>query len=745
MIVLHGVAGLAKNISEYALSIDNKNYKVTPGAGVFHDKVVSADINSRAKTDGTSIGTGAKIEIKIKTSNVSDMKIKSGYCEGERNTLFPIDDIGGLTKEEYLSEAYAFMNTGRVDFSMSAVSYDSPKGGVVFGTWMSSIPTDGFVVSVGNIELVKTGEDEFTVTYDTKNIVEKQKDCDWYVASSLHLKIDIITKSGAIAPEEEIVYYHEDAPITSCVNILENKYLTFDSNIAVMGGWWETSKVPVRRRSAATVGSATRDSMFKYLIFGSISPSVFSKSIRNMVFTASRNEDQYVMDVVLANNTYECPSLSGMNIFSSGPELTGEALIIADDILGTISIDTSGAQTAFGEMHIELSDPSSVNSCKFQIKSSYSPSEHFIGAAGNATTVYNQITGRGISAISGTNIDNELIGFHLFINALQKHLVDASRMGLESINIALGVASMGFSCIFTDNMLSYVFMLYYESVKSILWDAEHRLVLREIYRTQEHYMATMSRAQQGVDASTRRKIARQWLEMTEPRYMRASGPTIYRMFIWSVRCINIPIEFSDRIPYTLGLPMYGVPLSENTVESIDIDNHIMTDEVQAMMKKNAQYTLYRTRMDWAMDLGGKLNDFATYWAWGGTLVTLIKNGKNQELYSSEDPAYGLNNTEHASLVSTPGEIGERWNEYREGMFPAPRFVHWNKQLLTSGEMADKAIRDWYNDPAINVLYGLVSSMIINLDDNTVSIEGRDPIDAIIQRPNQDVILAFKKT
>ncbi len=740
MIVLHGVAGLAKNISEYTLSIDNTNYEITPGIEIFHDKVVSTDINGRAKTDGTSIGAGAKIKIKIKTSNVSDMKIKSGYCEGEKNTLSPVDDVGGLTKEEYLSEIYAFMNTGRVDFSMSGVSYDSPKDGVVFGTWMSSVPPDGLTVNVGNIELVKTGEDEFTITYDTKDIVEAQGDCDWYVASSMNLKIDIVTKSGAIAPEEEIVYYHDDAPIASYVNILEDKYLTFDSDIAIMGGWWETSEVPVRRRNAATVGTATRDSMFKYLIFGSISPSVFSPNIRNMVFTASRSDNHYIMDKVLANNTYECPDLNGMGILSSGPELSGSASIITHASLGAISIDTSGAQTAFGEMHIELSDFESANSCKFQIKSGYSPSENFIGAAANAVVVYNQITGPGTTSITGTNIDNELAGFHLFVGGLQEYLIYVS---WDPSDTALALMTRGISCILGGNMIDYVFFLQYERTKSILWGTERRIVIGEITNTQEYYLSSMSAAQVGIDATTRKKIARQWLEMLDMQYMRLSGPLMTRTFFLNFMCVYISFHFPDSVPYTLGLPMYGVPMNENVSDSADIENHIMTDEVQAMMKKNAQYTMYKSRMDWAMAIGDKFADLCTFWAWGGTLVTIVRDGKHQELYSSNDPAYGLNSTGHTSPASTPGEIGDKWNEYRNAMIPVSRLANWYERPTVAGADAEQAIAEWRND-AVSVLNALSSSMIINLDDSTVAINGREAIDAIIQRPNPDVIIAFEK-
>ncbi len=740
MIVLHGTAGIAEEATAYTISFDNINYEVVREDEMLHDNIVP----DNAKTDGTAAGPGATIKVKIKTANVQEISLAGGSAEGEMNSLQSIGSSGGWTKEEYLSEVYAFMGSARVDFSISSVSYNSPKDGNVFGMWTSTTPKDGFDLNKDgkgkiNITITKEGEDQFVMEYNTKDVVQGQS-CDWHKVSSLKLELNVITKAGSISSEEKVMYYHADAPITSMINMEGGKYLTFDSSIATIGGWWETSEVPVRRRFIAKEGMSTRESMFRYLIYGSISPAVFSSNIRNMIFTASRSGSEYTLDRVMSNNLYECPSLSGLGISSSGPGIEGAATILANEPLGTISIDTSGASTTFGEMYIELSDAECANSCKFQIGSGLSSSENFVGAAADAVVLYNQITGRGTTEISGTNIDNQVVGFHLFINGLQEFLLQFTYNPAHQV---FGLMSMGITCGLTGNMIDFVFFLYYERIKMILWGVERRLVMSGITSTQEHYLSSMSHAQKGVDASIRRKIAKQWLIMTDSQHMRAMGPMVYRTFFLEFACTFIGFEMPDSVPYTFGLPMYGVPMNEDIVESTTIENQIATDEVIAMMRKNAHYSMYRTRMDWAMALGGQLSDYATYWAWGGSLVTIIRDGKHQELYSSNDPAYALHSTDHTDPVATHGEIGEKWNEFRGAMLNPPRFVAWNKFSPVSGGDAQELIKLWRN-PSVPVMHGLSASLIINLDDDTLSISGGEFFDAVIQRPNKNVIIAFKK-
>ncbi len=737
MIVLHGVAGIAEEVTEYTISADNKNYEVVYGADTLHDSAVLLGANSMSKVDGTSIGGGATIKIKIKTSNVSTISIAGGHCEVSMNTLSPVADVGSLTKDLYIAEMHAFIDTGRVDFSLSGIGYESPIDGAVFGTWASDSPVGGLPFSGVTIE--QTAENEFILEYNTKDILGDHDDCDWYVASLMRIKINIVTKSGAIVAEEELVYYNEDAPITSCVSTTKGRYLTFDSGVATIGGWWESADVPARRRYIAAEEMGTRDSMFKYLIFGSISPKVFSTKIRNMVFTASRSGDLYVMDKVLSNNMYEFPS--GLEISSAGPGLVGSASIISHPSLGTISVDTSDAHTEFGEMHVEIFDSLSSNLCKFQIKSGHSPSENFIGAAANSVIVYNQITGRGPNVHSQTNSDNMLVGFHLMLSGFQNLFIEP---WTDPAFAVFGMMGMGILCIFGGNIVEFTFFLYYEQLKWILYGAESRMKIHNINQVQEHYLSSMALTQKGVDASTRKKIARQWLEMTRYDYMRVSGPTVERTFILRYLCAIVPMRFPDHIPYTLGLPMYGVPIEENIVDSASTENNLMTDVVESMMRKNAQYTLYRTRMDWAMSTNRGIARRATYWAWGGTLITIIRDGVNQELYSVDDPAYALNSTSHTSGVSIPGEIGEAWNEHRAHMIPVVRWVYWNKYPVVYEDDANTAIRDWANN-ATPVLTGLVRSMVIDVDNNQVSIDGGTSIDAIIKKPNKDLLLAFKKS
>ncbi len=736
MIVLHGVAALAEEISAYTLLMDNKGYDFTLGTSPLQDSIISS-VEGRAKTDGTAMGGGATIKVKIKTSNVSSMMISSAYCQGESNTLMGIEG-GALTKEDYLSEVYAFSSTGRVDFSLSSVGYESPLDGAVFGSWVSE--SMGEESTGANVSLKKTGEDEFTLEYNTMDVVKGKIWGDWYVVTGINLKLNVITKSGGIAAGESVTYYNDDAPISSVVNMSGEKYLTFDSGIAVMGGWWETSEVQARRRVAAKTGISTRESMFRYLIFGSISPRVFSTSIRNMIFTARRSDNTYTMDKVLSNNTYERPSLGGLSISSSGPELTGAASIFTHEDIGAISINTVNAETSFGEMHIEISDPESINTCKFQIKSGHGPSGNFIGAAVGAPIVYNQITGPGTTSIASTNANNQLIGFHLFINGLQEYLLGVSWSPLD---LAMMIITRGISCVLSGNMIDLAFFLLYENIKSIIWDTEGKIIIDGIMETQEYYLSSMTHAQQGIDASTRKKIARQWLEMVDTEYMKKSGPMIHRTFFFQFMCVFIPFDFPDSLPYSLGMPMYGVPMEEDVAGSADIEDQIMTDELLSMMKKNAQFTMYRSRVDWAMFMRGRLSEVYTSWAWGGTLVTVTKNGRHQELYSATDPAYGLNSTEHTSSVSIPGEIGEKWNEYRGAMIPAHRFVKWSSPLLENREFAEISIERW-GGKSIPASYGLTNSMLIDLDHDTVSQNGNEPIDAIIKRPNASVILAFKK-
>ena len=751
MIVLHGVAELAESVSEYTLSLDNKSYEVTSGGDSLHDNIIYEDTNSTAKTDGTSAGEGATIKIEINTSNIDSMSIKSGYCKGEKNTLLGAGDEQ-LIKEDYLAEASAFISTGRVDFSLTTVGYNSPIDGAVFTTWISDKPEEGFGVDKDeegrlNVTLTKVAEDKFILEDDTKTIVEPQTECDWYIATSMELKVDIITKSGAIAKDQEISYKHDDAPIASYVTIEGTRYLTFDNDIAVMGGWWESSNIPVRNRQVAKSGLSTRDSMYRYLIFGSISPKVFSSNIRNMVFTASRYDTLYGMDMVLTNNLYECPSLAGLSISSSGPQLSGGASIIQNEELGTISIDTSGAQTASGEMHIVISDPASINLCKFQIKAGFAPTAELLASAVDSRIVYNQITGQGTTAITGTSVDNGLIGFHLFVGGLQEYLVDTTWSPTDAI---LGLMTMGISCLLTGNMTEFVFFLYYESTKALLWDSERRILMREITGTQEHYLSSMAVAQVGVDAETRKNMARQWLEMIDSRYMKMSGPTVYRTFFLKIYCVSISFSMPDSVPYTLGLPMYGTPMGAGLIDAVDTPDQVMTDDVYSMMKKNAFYSMYKTRMDWALALGGRLGEYATSWAWGGTLVIISIGGKHQELYASSDEAYGINAADYrspagsvVSNVAIPGEIGDAWDEIAEARNSASMFTYWSKQLLKSGTDAESAILDWGGD-ATPIMGGLVRSAVINIDDDTVILNGYDTRDVIIYRPNPNVILAFEK-
>ncbi len=746
MIVLHGVAGLADEVSEYTLSIDNSRYEIIPGEETLHDHIVYSNVNGRARTDGTSVGKGAIVKIDIKTSNVAEISVKSGSCTGEKNTLQTSSDAGELDKESYLAEMAAFMRTGRVDFSLNSVGYNSPLSGMVFSLWTSDVPEDGLGIKENksgnlNVTIVKSGEDSFTMEYDTKELLSAQGDCDWYVAHSIELTVDIITKKGAIAAGEKISYFHNDAPIASCVNVTDTKFLTFDSDIAVIGGWWESSDVAVRRRHIAKEGIATRDSMFRYLIFGNIAPSIFSSSLRNMVFTASRSGSAYVMDRVLTNNMYDCPNLGGMGIVSSGPEISGSAHIIPDADTGSISIDTSEVRTSMKEMYVVLSDGGSVNSCKFQLKSGLSPSAGFIIAAADSRVVYNQITGRGTFGVAGVNVDNMLIGFHLFVSGLQGYLIDSNTWGI--LGIVLGYMTRGLSCIFTGNMMEFVFFLYYESIKNILNDSERRMIMGEIAGVQEHYLASMAKTQVGIDASVRKKIARQWLEMTDSNYMRKSSPTISRIFPLTIFCVTIPMDMPDYIPYTLGLPMYGVPLYEDVAESASTPGQIMTEAMYSMMSKNAHYTLYRTRMDWAMALGGRLGAFSTYWAWGGTLVTIKRDGKHRELYSASDPAYAMHSTLNESFVAVDGVIGEKWDEFREAMIPTTRFNYWNKKAPVAGVAAGSAIEEWRTDD-VTVMFGMVGSRVIDLDNDTITINGGEAIDVIIHRPNPDVIIAFEK-
>lgn len=751
MIVLHGVAELAETISEYTLSIDNKTYSVTNGPTDLHDNIVYEELNGIAKTDGTSAGSGSTIRSEIVGSNIETITISGGYAKGSRYTLIPEGD-SPMDKETYLDEAAAFVRTGRVDFSLDSVGYNSPTDGAVFTTWMTDNPVDGFGLetneeNIPNVKISKDSENKFFLEYETKTVVEPQANCDWYVATSLELTLSIVTKTGAIAKEQKLSYKLADAPIASYVTIEGGKFLTFDNDIAVVGGWWESLNIPARTRQIAKSGLSTRDSMFRYLIFGSISPKVFSPSVRNMIFTAKREGSLYTMDKVLTNNLYEAPDLSGLSISSSGPGISGSASIIPNAELGTISIDTSEVSTDLGEMFIEISDPLSINSCKFQIKAGFAPTANFLVAAADSRVVYNQITGTGTTGITGTNIDNGLIGFHLFVNGLQEYLINDAWDPLDAV---LGLMTMGISCALTSNMTEFVFFLYYESTKSILWSTERTIVMREITGTQEHYLASMAYAQQGVDAETRKKIARQWLEMLDSRYMKMSGPTVNRTFFMKVGCVSIPMDMPDSIPYTLGLPMYGVPMGDGIIDALNTPDQLMTDDVYSMMKKNAQFSMYRTRMDWAMALGGRLGEYATYWAWGGTHVAISIGGQHQELYAASDEAYSINSAEHRSSsgpvisdVAVSGEIGEAWNEIVEAISPVSRFTYWNQQLLESGVSAETAISEWRN-PAIPVMYGMVNSVVINIDDNTVTINGHDTRDAIIYRPNPNVILAFEK-
>ena len=745
MIVLHGVAELADTVSEYTLALDNVAYEVSGGDETLHDNIAYEEYNSTSKTDGTAAGEGAKVKIKIKTSNIESMAIKSGYCNGSKNSLLS-SEIGGLEKEPYLEEVAAFMSSGRVDFSLKTVGYNSPIDGSIFTTWVEDSPEGGFPINEVTIEKGEK-DDEFVLEYDTKTVVDEQTGCDWFIGTSLELLVDIVTKTGAIAKDQEISYKHNDAPIVTKVTIDGGKYLTFDNDIAVIGGWWESSDIPVRTRQIAKSGISTRDSMFRYKIFGSISPKVFSSNIRNMVFTAVRADSSYSMDKVLTNNLYECPDLAELSISSSGPSITGGASVIPNNELGTISIDTSSVQTAHGEMHVVLSSPGSMNSCKFEIKAGFAPTANFIVAGVDARVLYNQISGQGTTAIMGSNVDNGLVGFHLYVNGLQGYLIDDVWNPLYAV---LGLMSMGITCALTGNMLEFVYYLYYESTKSILWDSERRIVMSEITGTQEQYLSSMAQAQVGVDAETRKKMARQWLEMIDSRYMKMSSPDIGRTFFLQVYCSFVPFYMPDTAPYTLGLPMYGVPMGDGIVDTVNTPDQILTDEVKAMMKKNAFFSMFRTRMDWAMALGGKLGEYATHWAWGGTLVTVSIGGQHQELYASSDPGYSINGSKHRSVtgdvvpdVAIPGEIGEAWNEIKEARDGASRFAYWNGQYVRTGTDAEASIAAW-RDPGVAVMYGMINSVVINVDNDTVTINGSDTRDAIIYRPNPNVIIAFEK-
>ncbi len=751
MIVLHGVIDIAGAAAIFTMSLDNKGYEVISKKESLHDNTIYENMSPLAKTDGTSAGEGSIIKVDIITSNIDNLILKKGHCTGEKNTLLSAGG-GALKKEDYLAEAAAFLRTGRVDFSMSSVGYNSPMDGAVFGTWLTDKPEEGFELAENeeqelSVTITKEGNNYFVLEYDTKTVVEVPEDCDWFVARTMELKVDVHTESGIIVPDQDLVYSHHDAPIASYVNMEKGSYLTFDNDVATLGGWWESSNIPVRTRQVASSGMSTRDSMFRYMIFGMISPKVFSSSIRNMIFTAIRTGDQYIMDKVLANNLYICPPLSGLSIVSSGPQISGSAFIIPDDEAGTISIDTSNVSTGSGEMHIEISSPLSSNSCKFQLKAGFAPTAQFLVAAVDSRVLYNQITGYGTTGVTGANVDNNLVSFHLFVNGLQEPLLELT---WNPSSMAFAMMTMGISCAFTGNMTDFVFFLFYESTKKILWGAERRIVMGEITRTQEHYLSSMSLAQQGVDAGTRKKIARQWLEMIDSQYMKMSGPNIQRTFFLEFGCALIPMDMPDSIPYTLGLPMYGVPMGEGILDAVNTPNHIMTDDVHAMMKKNVQFSMYRTRMDWAMAVQGNLKKFSTYWAWGGTYVAVSIGGKLQELYAASDEAYALNGAEHVSSngpitedVAIPGEIGEAWNEFVGAREPTPRFTYWNGQERVAGTSAEAAISEWRND-AVPVMHGLVSSVIINLDDSTVTLDGYITRDAIIYRPNPNVILAFAK-
>ena len=487
--------------------------------------------------------------------------------------------------------------------------------------------------------------------------------------------------------------------------------------------------------------------MFRYMIFGAISPKLFSSGLRNMVFTASRSGSTYTMDKVLTNNMYECPDLSGLSISSSGPDLSGSASIIPNNELGTISIDTSNVQTVMGEMHVTISAPGTTNSCKFQIKAGFAPTANFLVAAVDSRVLYNQITGSGTTAITGSNVDNGLVGFHLFVEGLQGFLLDVV---WNPIELVLGIITRGISCLLTGNMLEFVFFLYYESVKAILFDTERRIIYSGIAEVQEQYLASMAAAQTGVDVETRKKIARQWLEMIDSRYMKMSGPYIQRTFFLKIFCAFIPFDMPTSIPYTFGLPMYGVPMGGGLVDTVDTPDQILTDEVYSMMKKNAFFSMFRTRMDWAMAMGGRLGQYATSWAWGGTLVVVSADGQHQELYASSDPSYSINGANHISVdgdvvpnVAISGEIGAKWNEFKKARDTASRFAYWHGQEVRGGTDAEEAIGTW-RGTAVPVMFGMVSSMVINIDNDTVTINGSDIRNAIIYRPNPNVIIAFEK-
>jgi predicted nucleic acid-binding Zn ribbon protein len=326
----------------------------------------------------------------------------------------------------------------------------------------------------------------------------------------------------------------------------------------------------------------------------------------------------------------------------------------------------------------------------------------------------------------------EINSFEFMINGLEDCLsfVDMSSVGLM---IVMGMLTRGLSCGLTSNSLSFDFFLSYEASKMIIMSAQKDNNINGIIRVHQGMLTAMAKAKTGMPKEMRKSIAKEW-SYANNAHTFPSYPTI---FLWRIFCTFVPISFPRYEPGSFHQTGFGIPLDVELLESIQNPDSIITDEHYSMMQKAQQYRTYTTRFDWILNFWTKQKDRSTLMTDKGTIVVLKKDGKHQEFYSVEDPAYNFTDTE-AVDPNISGPIGKKFKELSLRTTGAWNIKHELK--IQSGAVSESVVENLSEIPQHWVTW--TNARVIDTTNNVVIKDGKQtPVK--ISRVNKYVLVAVK--
>jgi hypothetical protein len=318
------------------------------------------------------------------------------------------------------------------------------------------------------------------------------------------------------------------------------------------------------------------------------------------------------------------------------------------------------------------------------------------------------------------------------INGLEDCLsfVDMSSIALTAV---LAIMTRGIACGLMSNTISFVFFLSYEASKMVLMDAQRDNNLNGILRVHQGMLNSMAKAKTGMPKELRKSVAKEWSFANNVSKL-PSFPTI---FLWRIFCMYIPITFPRYEPDSHHQSGFGIPLDVEILESIQRPDSVMTDEHYSMMQKAQQYRTYTTRFDWILNFWMKQKDRATFMTDKGTIVVLKKDGKHQEFYSVEDPAYNFTDKDVVT-PSIPGPIGEKFKKLSQETTGA-----WNirqEMVVSSGPVSEQAVENLAELP--QHWMGWTNARVIDVD-NEVVIKDGEQTPVKLSRVNKYVLIAVK--